>query len=338
MPKIDQIDEMFKKSTKPTLKVEDIDKITSIGCIYDSTPQGVNSLKLASEMAKTLHLPLHSYSMDDYYLTLKIATDEIKNKEEDMLTYLKNFATENEMEIETEILIGGKIQKVLSLMDAEFEENEKLSTLIKEKLIEHNFSLLVAGTPLMRNSEDTGTLGYYLSILLEESKIHTNFLLVPNVLAERGDTMLGMITFNQMSGTLAAIIRRGLSIRGKEKEIKVIGLVEKSTLETIAKSEMIEGDEEDLELKIEEVRDRIHAKFAEEMSSVEISDDLMSGIEMGIESGNLTSMVKLILEQTKPSLVMVRSVSKLDDHFSKETETLTRIVLSEGYPVLVLFD
>lgn len=334
---IDHVDKMFKNASKPRTVIEDIDPITKLGCIYDSTPQGENALIIGTEFAKFLHLPLTTFTIDDYYFDLKKTIDEFTNKENEMIEYIENFSKEEHEKIKTEILMGGKLKKVLAMMDAGFEEEDKLSGLLMNRLIEHNFSLLVTGSPLMRAREDTGSLGYYMSLLLKNPSIHSNFFLVPDQLAKRGDMILGFTSYRQKEGTIPAIIRRGLSIRTNTQKIKIIGLIEEGTIATIAKSEL-DDDESDLETKILEVSIRIKNQFIEKFDEIEINPKFELDFNCIIETGNLTSMVKENLEINNPSFVLVRSVSTLDEHLHYNAETVARIALAEGYPVLILFD
>jgi hypothetical protein len=335
--KLDQVDKMFKIASKPKTVIEDIDPIIRLGCIYDSTIQGENGLLLATDLAKTLHLPLTTFTTDDYYYELKKTIDEINNKETETNDYIKQFSMEEDLDIETHVLMSGKIKKVFAMMDKELEEEDKLSRLIMDMLIDSNFSLLIAGSPLMRAREDTGTLGYYMSILLKNPKIHSNFFLVPDQLTKRGEMILGFTSYRQKEGSIPAIIRRGLSIRTKSQTIKIIGLIEENTVATIAKSELGE-DESELESQIIKVSSRISDQFIEKFEDIEINPKFELDFNYSIESGNLTSMVKDKLEANNPSFVMVRSVSTLDEHLHSEAEAIARIALAEGYPVLILFD
>ncbi len=335
--RIETVDKMFQNASKPRTIIEDIDPITKLGCIYDATPQGENGLNIATEFAKNLHLPLKTFTTNDYYYDFKKTIDEINNKEVDSRNYIDQFASEEELEVEIKVLMGGKIKKVFAMMNSEFEEKDKLSGLITEKLIENNFSLLVAGSPLMRAREDTGTLGYYLSILLKNPKIHSNFFLVPDQLTKRGDSMLGFVSYKQKEGTISTIIRRGLSIRKQSQNITIVGLIEENTLEMIARSE-IDEEEADLEAKIIEVSGRIKDKFIENFEEVDISPKFELNFNYNIEIGNLTSIVKDQLEKNNPSFVLVRSVSTLDEHLHSNAESIARIALGEGYPVLILYD
>ena len=233
--------------------------------------------------------------------------------------------------------MGGKIKKVFAMMDAEFEEKDKLSGLIMDKLIENNFSLMIAGSPLMRAREDTGTLGYYMSILLKNPNIHSNFLLVPDQLTKRGELILGFTSYKQKEGTISTLIRRGLSMRTSSQDITIVGLIEENTLETIARSEMDEEDE-DIESKVIEVSERIMEKFDESFDEVEINPKFELNFNYNLEIGNLTSIIKDQLEKKNPSFVLVRSVSTLDEHLHSNAEAIARIALGEGYPVLILFD
>ncbi len=336
--KLEEVEEMFKTASKPNKIIEDIDVISKVGVIYDNTTQGENALRLATDLANNLNLPLKAFTTDDFYLTMKLITDEIKNKGNEMLKHIDDFADKNDVKIESELLVGRKIMKIIEMMDDKMRDEEKLSYLIIKKLIDENFSIFVAGSPLMRKSEDTGTLGYYLSILLKEYDIHTNFLLVPDRLAERADLILGFALYRQKTGTTSAILRRALSVKKREKQIKIVGLIEDNTIETIARSELSDTEADDFETKLVEVTERIKSKYNDDLMSIDISENFNAEFTTEVEIGTIDSTVKIVLERYKPGLVLVRSVSQLDEHLNPDAETIARIALSEGYPVFILWD
>ena len=120
-------------------------------------------------------------------------------------------------------------------------------------------------------------------------------------------------------------------------KIKIIGLIEEGTIATIAKSEL-DDDETDLETKVSEVSIRTKNQFIEKFEELEINPKFELDFNCIIETGHLTTIVKENLETNNPSFVLVRSVSTLDEHLHSNAETIARIALAEGYPVLILFD
>lgn len=336
--KFDEVEQLFKTASKPKKLIEDIDSITKIGVMYDNTEQGQNALKVASDLANNLNLPIKAYAIDDFHKQMKFVTNEIKNKQTEMYNTINEYTTHQGLKIQSEILVGRKIQKVIDMMETEMAEEEKLSRLLINKLIKENFSIFVAGSPMMRKSEDTGTLGYYLSILLKEHDIHTNFLLVPDKLTDRADLILGFVNFRQIEGTSTALLRRALTIKKRTKQIKIVGIIEESTVETIARSEIDEENTEDFEPKLIEVTERIKQKYKSDLNNMEIADHFDAYFTTEVEVGTLSSLVKIVLEKYKPGTVLVRSVSQLDEHLNPDAELIARIALSEGYPVFILFN
>lgn len=337
--KLDEIEIMFKKTSKPKTIIEDTDEITRIGCFYDSTPQGENALSIATEIAKSLHLKLKVFAAEDFYLRLKQQGDEITKKTEELKTYVDNYSEEHEVPTETEILIGGRIQNVISLIEEDLAEDEKLSQLILDKLIEHKFNLFVVGTPLLRTRQERGFFGYYLSKIVREHQVHSNFLLIPDDLKEgTKKSMLGIINFEREVGSVVAVMRRSMSLLPWYGKVNILGVIEDTTIETVARSEIPE-DQPEAEPEIVAVRDRIKTKFSDTMDLIEVSEKLMEiKIKKKVVAGVLTSVIKTALEEFNPGVVLVRTVSKLDENMDPSAEAIARIVLAEGYPVLILWD
>lgn len=337
--KLDEIEQLFKKTSKPKTIIEDIDEIKRIGCFYDSTPQGENALRIATEIAKSLHLKLKVFAAEDFYLRLKQHGDEITKKTEELKTYVDNYSEEHEVATETEILIGGRIQNVISLIEEDLAEDEKLSQLILDKLVEHKFNLFVVGTPLLRTRQERGFFGYYLSKIVREHQVHSNFLLIPDDLKEgTKKSMLGIINFEREIGSVVAVIRRSISLLPWHDKVRILGIIEDTTIETVARSEIPE-DEPDAELDIVEVRERIKSKFSDTMDLIDVSEKLTHiNIKKNVVSGVLTSVIKTALDEYNPGVVLVRTVAKLDENLDSSAEAIARIALAEGHPVLILWD
>ncbi len=337
--KLDEIEQLFKKTSKPKTIIEDIDEIKKIGCFYDSTPQGENALNIATEIAKSLHLKLKVFAAEDFYLRLKQHGDEITKKSEELKTYVDNYTEEHEVATETEVLIGGRIKNVINLIEEDLAEDEKLSQLILDKLVEHKFNLFVVGAPLLRTRQEKGFFGYYLSKIVRERQVHSNFLLIPDDLKEgRKKSMMGIVNFEQEPGSVVAVLRRAMSLLPWLGKVKILGVIQDTTIETVARSEIPE-DQIDAEPDIFGVRDRIKNKFSDILDLIEVSDNLNEiKSKKKVVTGVLTSAIKIELEEYNPGLVLVRTVAKLDENMDSSVEAIARIALSEGYPVLILWD
>ena len=60
-------------------------------------------------------------------------------------------------------------------------------------------------------------------------------------------------------------------------------------------------------------------------------------LSIDLEIGDITAIVKLILDKYKPEVVLVRNESKVEENLDPGAETLARVALTEGYPVLLVW-
>ncbi len=332
--KLAKMEEMFLQTSKPKLVVKSKkeDKIKKIGCIYDATNQGKNALVLATALAKSLETNLKVFAADDFHSKLTIATEEIREKEKEISSFVENIAREEQVATEVAALISKKMDNILSYLEEDSIEEDKLSTLIIEKIKKEKFNLLVAGSPMLRTREEKGYFGFYLRKLLRDHSIEADFLLVPNELVESDNLILGLTNYRQKQGSVEAILRKGLALSKWINTIKMIGIIEENTIQTVARSELPDNTES--RENIAEVKERIEGKYRDLLESFEIEDyNLSTEVNIGV----ITAIVKLILEKYKPKLVIVKNNSKFDENLDPEAETLARITLNEGYPILLEF-
>lgn len=335
--KMNKMEEMFIKTSKPNNLIDEIDEITSIACMYDSTPQSMVAFELATELVKNLHLPLKIFVSGDYYLKMKTTANDIRYRQEQMTNFVEEHTKEEGLDIDIELLSGKKIQRILKMMDEKVKAEEKLSRMLINKLSEEKYSIVVTGIPMMRKREEKGDLGYYLIKLLKEHKIHSNYLIIPDGLIERGETLLGISNYRQKEDSVIAIIRRAISLNLPESEIQIVGIVENNTIETVANSELVD-EVDDLNIKMTEVRNRLQSQFEDRISCIKINEKFDIKMSHEVVSGILSTALKITLDKFKPKIVMIRNITKLEANLDHNAETIARIALSEGYPVLLLWD
>ena len=82
--KLDKIEEIFLKSTKPKIVIEKGKKISKLGGLFDATKQGENALTLATTLAKALNLPIKVFTADDFYMKISKTSEDIRRKEKEM--------------------------------------------------------------------------------------------------------------------------------------------------------------------------------------------------------------------------------------------------------------
>lgn len=336
--KLSKMEEMFLQTSKPKiiLKSSKDERIKKLGSVFDTTKQGENALNMATALAKALDVPLKVFAVDDFHSKLTLATEEIRDKQLSIHDKVKNHAKEEMVAAEIEDLLSPRMEKILKFLEQESVEEDKLSTLMLEKIQKENFSLFIAGSPMLRSREEKGYFGFYLRKLLEDHNITSDFILIPNEIADRSDTILGISNYRQKQGTSEAVIKRAMSLKKWKNNILMIGIVEENTIETVARAELPDAAE-DTRANIAEVKERIIGKFKDHLNSFQIDDDEID-LKTEVNVGVITAVVKLILDKYKPSLVIVRNVSKFDQNLDGEAETIARISLSEGYPILLNFE
>ena len=334
--KLDKIEEIFLKSTKPKIVIEKGKKISKLGGLFDATKQGENALTLATTLAKALNLPIKVFTADDFYMKISKTSEDIRRKEKEMSDYVAKHYVEAEVAYEIEPLISPKIDKILTYMDEDEVEEEKLSRLLLNTLIKEKMDIVVSGSPLLVSREENGNFGFYLRKLLKESEIEANFLLVPSEMQEFNNLLLGLVNYRQKEDSKEIILKQGLELKPWINNIRICGIIEENTIDTIAKAELPEGEEETA-IDFAEVRNMISDKYKDKLSNYTFEDEDMD-LSCEVKIGVITSSVKSLLEKHQPGLVLVRNVSKSDENLDPEAETLARIALTEGYPVLLVWD
>ncbi len=336
--RIIETEAMFIKSTKPSLIIDEVDEITTIGVIYDGTEQGKDALVSASEFAKKFQMPLKIIAADDYlepFKNLAITTNEKMNA---LQENAKSFASENGVAAEVDMIIGDRVKQILDVFEGPSNEEPKLSTKLTKFLEQNQFDILVTGAPLFRKEKEESYFGFYLTKLLSNSEIKANFLIVSDTREELSNTILSFVSVDQQPKSIVALTRRSLAIADEKNDIKLFGVVEDKIIETVARADLTdEQDDEDLDLI--GVGERLKNKMEDTLSSIEISDKISyKSFSFEVSTGVMASTIKTTLENENPGLVLVRSVSRSAQYLDPVAEQITLTVLNAGYPVYLIWD
>ncbi len=330
-------EEIFVQATIPDLIVENNIKYKSISCFYDKTPQGENALKTATELSKHLHIPLHIYTVSDLYLTFKELVTDIRGKSEELIKFTSDFTKENEVASNTELIIGGRIQKIIELFEEELLEEEKLSYLMRNKLKEKNDSIVVVGSPMLRLDPDKGHFGFYLTKLLEDPEIHSNFVIVPDIIKERENKIVCFLDYEQDASSIVTLLNHAFGLSGNETEIHLIGIISEKLVDTVARSEPTENDDETVYLAA--IQNRLVKKFDDLLSSIKFNmNEDTSNFHYDIKVGIPTNIIKESLNSLKPWLTIVRNVAIPGMNLDSLAQQIATLILIDDYPVYLVWD
>ena len=152
------------------------------------------------------------------------------------------------------------------------------------------------------------------------------------------DVMVSFVSVDQQPSSIVALVRRSLSLANENTEIKLIGMVEDKITETVARADL-EDDQSDEDIDLLGVRNRLKNKMEQVLSSIDIGNDIKyKSFDYQVNTGVMSSIVKSTLEDLHPGLVLVRSVSRLDENLDPIAEQIALTVLGSGYPVLLVWD
>jgi hypothetical protein len=338
---------MFKKTAKPKLEIESVHEVEKIGIILDNTPQGKIALEIGTLLAERVGSSVDIIVSELYYEAFQMLMEATQNEIEELKDLAKAKIEERDLFSKFEVVVAYKIEKALEIFMEEIEEEQKLGGRLVAKMAERNDDIVVLGVPLFQGREeiDIGDLGGYVSKLLRERKIHSNFLLLSDAVPEEmKNSILCFVSIEQQPGSIVALTRRGLSLASEETDIHVVGLVEDKVIETLARveqlgNEEIEEEEEEETLDLESAGERLTTKMTDTLDSIKITEDIPHKSFTGtVKKGSISSIVNGAIDEIKPGLVLVRSVAEIAENLDPIAEQITRIVLRAGYPCLVVWD
>lgn len=341
--KLESIETMFKKITKPKMIIDEYPKIERIGVIVDSSPQGFKALQVATSLVKRLETTFSIIISDSYRDQLEGLSVSIKRELFDLETTVQDFVKGEDVKTDYKIkqIISSKLEKFQQI----FQEKIKLEDKLSRKLIEHikdsGAQILVTGVPLFRTSEDE-SLGTYVFRLLRATEIHANILLVSGKKHIIADSVLAFVSVEQQPASIVALYRRALSFATEKTKFKTVGIVDDKVIETVARLDLPSEDPEAV-LDLEGAKSKLITKMEETLESIslkkEIDDLIISGSPTwDVESGHVAEIVRQYLEEINPGIVFVRSVAEISENLDPFAAVITRQVLGEGYNCLVVWD
>lgn len=336
--KIDEVETMFLKTSKPRLEINEIDPIVTISALYDSTTQGKDALKIALEMAKKFQIPLKIVASGDFMEAFKELVTSTNKKIAAMQEFVDSVAKGNDVDAEINVVMGDRIQNILHIFGEETPDIEKLSNKLVHVLKENQSDILVTGAPLFREEKEESYFGYYLTKIFRDAEIHSNILVVTERKEDLNDVIVSFVSVDQQPKSIVALVRRSLSLANENTQIKLIGMVEDKITETVARADLAD-DQTDEDIDLLGVRNRIKNKMEHVFSSIDIGKDIKyKSYEYHVRTGVMSSIVKSTLEDIHPGLVLVRSVSRLDENLDPIAGQIALTVLGSGYPVLLVWD
>ena len=343
--KQEEIETMFKKTTKPKMIIDEFPKIERIGVILDSSPQGFNSLQVATSLAKRLETSLDITISEDYFEPLEVLLESAQRELSDLEITAKDFVKGEGIKANIKQILSTKLQKTLDLFQEEIETEETLGGKLIEHIKDSGAQILVIGVPLFKTSGDKApseALGTYVFKLLQEREIQANFLLVSSKKHVIADSVLAFVSVEQQPASIIALYRRALSFATAKTKFKIVGIVADSVVETVARLEIPESDPE-APPDLETAKKRLKSKMEENLESITLKKEMDDVIIHGsptweVKSGHVAEIVREYLEEINPGIAFVRSVAEISENLDPFAGVVTRQVLHEGYNCLVVWD
>ncbi|MHA2407825.1 MAG: hypothetical protein ACXACA_05600, partial [Candidatus Ranarchaeia archaeon] len=242
--KLDDIETMFKKTTRPKLLIEDYPKIKHIGVILDSSDQGFNALQVGTSLSHRLNTSLNVIVSENYYEIFEKLLESTQENLGELMTQTKEFLKDEKVKAEIVQIISQKAQDTLELFSKETKpENTLIGKLVKS-LTESEAQIIVTGVPLFETGENKDSLGAFVFRLLREREIQANFLLVPGKGRRIADSVLAFVSVEQQPASIVALYRRALSFATEKTKFKIVGIVPDSVVETVARLDLPVDDTE----------------------------------------------------------------------------------------------
>lgn len=350
--KLEEIESMFKKTAQPKLEIDEIVPIKKIGVIMDKTAQGKIALDIATSLSEKLEISLDIVVAGEYSDIIQKQINVMNEEVTSLFSEAQEKVDEKGVYAKTLVILSAKVEKTKEIFEQETQDEEKLSSRLVMALEESADDIVVLGVPLFREDEEEKDnieeFGFYITKLLRERRIHSNFLLITqDVEPEINDQILGFVTFEQQAGSILALTKRALSLANENSDITLLGMVTQKTVETVARANLeIEdtitsetGEETTPELDLKATSDNLETKMADLLDSIRINEDIPhKSFKSHVRDGSISTMVNTALEEFKPGLVLVRSVAEIVENLDPVAEQITRLVLRAGIPVLIVWD
>ena len=342
--KLEEIETMFKTTTKPKTIIDKYPVIEHIGCILDSSTQGLNALQVASSLAQRLKIKLDIIVSEDYHKPLRLVLESNEKELETLSITARNFMKGREdLKANIKPIISDKVQQAFDLFNQKRESDiETLFGRLVEYIKNSGIQVCVMGVPLFVRSDIDQSMGSYVLKLLREREVHANWLLVSakkNIIA---DSVLAFVSVEQQPASIIALYRRALSFATEHTNFKIVGIVEDNVIETVARLDIASDESSDVP-DLESAKNKLITNMEETLGSIQLKSEIDDVIIEGspsweVKSGHIAEIVREYIESEHPGIVFVRSVAEISEHLDPFAELVTRQVLQEGFNCLIVWD
>ena len=342
--KLEEIETMFKTTTKPKTIIDKYPVIEHIGCILDSSTQGFNALQVASSLTQRLKTKLDIIVSEDYHKPLRLVLESNSKELETLSITARDFVKETEdLKANIKPIISDKVQQAFDLF---FQEKASEKETLFGRLVEHislsGIQVCVMGVPLFVRSDEDQSMGSYVLKLLREREVHANWLLVSAKKRKIADSVLAFVSVEQQPASIIALYRSALSFSTEHTNFKIVGIVEDNVIETVARLNISSDDSTDVP-DLESARKKLITNMEETLESIQLKSEIDDVIIQGsptweVKSGHIAEIVREYIESEHPGIVFVRSVAEISENLDPFAEIVTRQVLQEGFNCLIVWD
>jgi hypothetical protein len=340
--KQEEIDAMFKATQASKLEIEEAPKIKKIATIFDNSIQSHNALTVSSELCKRFGAELDVITSDDFYPAFNALINSTRDKITELVHNAQNALESLDVESKYHSVFSGRITRTMDEFDVAVQDDaEKLSSRLVDQLAEIGADIVVVGVPMYKSADEAEVelLGSYVIKLLRSSIIHANFLLVSEQTSSMSNSIISFIEVNQQPRSLVALTKRALSMADSDTSLKIIGFVENKTVETMASLDDEIHDDGAIDVPFQRASDKLKDKMKQTLDSLSINSEISVGsIDKSVKMGSIAEILNMTLEEKKDDLIMVRSVAEFAENLDPIADQITRHVLTEGFPCLIVWD
>lgn len=337
-----EIDAMFKATQASKLEIDEVSKIKKIVTVFDGSLQSHNALTISSDLCKRFEAKLEVLTSEDFYPAFYSLINSTRDKIAELSQLAQDASKELEIEPNYQSVYSGRITSTMTEFDLAVEEEAaKLSSKLVDKLEELNADIIVIGVPMYKSVDEAEVelLGSYVNKLLRSSKIHANFLLVSEKTISMSNSIISFIEVNQQPRSLVALTKRALSMSDDKTSLKIIGVVENKTIETMASLDQDIMEEDSKVVPFQKASDKLLDKMKQTLDSLSIHEEISHGaIEKSVKTGSIAEILNITLANRKNDLIMVRSLAEFQENLDHVADSVTRHVLTEGFPCLIVWD
>ena len=340
----EDIDAMFKGATtsKIVIDKDSIQKMNKILAILDSTLQGQIALNYGIQLSRQYDAELFILVSDDSVEQFKLIIDSTVETVNGLVAKATELGEVNDKKPQIDVVLGQRIENTLQEFSRVQADDDLLGGRLVAKMIEIDPDLIILGTPLFHEREhrDSQPLGSYITQLLTTSKIRSNFLLLNENTKELPKSIISFVTVNQQPRSILALVYRMFSLVTKDTKVKVIGVVEDKTIETVARVEASDQDDESSALPIMEVTEKLRNSMSKTLESLVIEDDIPhQSLKTEVKTGSISSVLKTTLDELdETGMILVRSVTEARDNLDPVAVQVAQLTLGANHPCLIVWD